>query len=258
MPYTIYLRTNLVNGKQYVGQTIDMERRNKNWNALSVRYANKFLTADREKYGLTSFKTEILAEVETREDAWELEKYYIKELKTKFPNGYNRADGGKDSTGTIFTEEHKKILSDIKKDAHFIPETAFKKGQEPWNKGVKDCFSEETIKKMSESHIGKHNSPTTEFKKGMTPWMKGKHHSAEAIEKNRQAHIGMVSKKRKGIVQLTLDGEFVQEFSHCKDAANVFGLKSPESIRNACVKPNRTSCGFKWMYKEDYEKMIDK
>ena len=138
MPYTIYLRTNLVNGKQYVGQTNDIERRNKNWNTLSVRYANKFLEADRDKYGLTNFKTEILA---------------------------------------------------------------------------------------------------------------------EAIEKNRQSHIGMVSKKRKGIIQLTLDGEFVQEFSHCKDAANIFGLKSSESIRKACIKPNRTSCGFKWMYKEEFDRL---
>jgi len=29
---------------------------------------------------------------------------------------------------------------------------------------------------------------STRFKKGQTPWMKGKHHSLEAIEKQKQSH----------------------------------------------------------------------
>ena len=133
MTYTIYLRTNLLNGKQYVGQTIDFRARERTWNCLKAKYANQYLCADREKYGVDNFKCEIIAEVETREDAWELEKHYIEELNTVYPNGYNRAYGGKTNIGG-------------NKGYHNGKE--FEKGHKTWNKGLK----------------GMHFSPDTEFK----------------------------------------------------------------------------------------------
>lgn len=239
MKYTVYLRTNLVNGKQYVGQTNNLVRRNHQFNSLKCEY-NKYLDEDRLKFGVDNFDAKILAEVETREDAWELEQKYIKEYNTVFPNGYNRAFGGRTNKGGNVGYHNGK---------------EFKKGDEPWNKGVKECFNEETLKKMSEVRKGKHNSPSTEFKKGLTPWIKGKHHTEETNEKNRLAHLGKISKKRKPVVKLTLEEEFITEYSCCKDAANAMGFKCDESIRKACTKNGSTSGGFKWKFKEDYEKM---
>lgn len=46
-------------------------------------------------------------------------------------------------------------------------------GTPAWNKGLKNVFSKEAIKKMSLAHKGKHFSSNTEFKKGQTPWNKG-------------------------------------------------------------------------------------
>ena len=80
----IYLRTNLVNGKQYVGQTGDIETREKQFNRIRQRYANKILTKDRQKYGLENFKIDILAETDNQEEAWSLEQKYIIELKLDF------------------------------------------------------------------------------------------------------------------------------------------------------------------------------
>lgn len=241
MNYTVYLRTNTVNGKQYVGQTNNLEQRNRQFNSLKCKY-NKYLDEDRTKFGVDCFKLEILAEVETREKAWTLEEEFITKLGTVFPNGYNKAYGGKTNKGG-------------NKGYHNGKE--FKKGDEPWNKGVKNCFSEETIKSMSEKRKGKHNSPATEFKKGLTPWIKGKHHTEESNEKNRLAHLGKISPKRKPVVQLNADYEFVKEFACCKDAAKEMGFKSDESIRKACVQNWRTSGGSKWMYKEEYKKMLE-
>lgn len=46
--------------------------------------------------------------------------------------------------------------------------------QAGWNKGKHGIYSQETLKKMSESRKGQHSSPETEFKKGLPPWNKGK------------------------------------------------------------------------------------
>lgn len=240
MNYTVYLRTNTVNGKQYVGQTNNLEQRNRQFNSLKCKY-NKYLDEDRTKFGVDCFKVEILAEVETREKAWALEKEFITKLGTVFPNGYNKAYGGKTNKGG-------------NKGYHNGKE--FKKGDEPWNKGVKDCFSEETIKSMSEKHKGKHNSPSTEFKKGLSPWIKGRHHTEESKEKNRQAHLGKVSSKRRPVLQFTLDWVFIKEFTHLMAAAEELGLKSDESIRKACREEWRSSCGYRWKFKDEYEEKL--
>ena len=96
--YIVYLRTNTVNGKQYVGQTNNLEQRNHQFNSLKCKY-NKYLDEDRIKFGVNCFKVEVLEEVETREEAWKLEETYIAKFNTVFPNGYNRAYGGRTNKG---------------------------------------------------------------------------------------------------------------------------------------------------------------
>ena len=218
MEYTVYLRTNKVNGKQYVGQTCDFKQREKDFKCLKARYGSHYFTEERNKYGLDNWKSEVLAKVATQEEAWELEKQFIKQLNTKYPNGYNMSDGGKDSNGYKHSEEQRQKWSDNRK--------------------------------------GKHTSPSTEFKKGMTSWMKGKKMSDEHRKKDRLSHLGKISPKRKPVVQLSIDGEYIKEYTHAVSAAEELGFKSGESIRKACKESWRTSGGFKWMYKEDYEKML--
>ena len=146
--YTVYVRTNTVNEMKYVGQTGDFIDRNRKWNCLKVRYANRFLTEDRLKYGLECFTTQILAEVETEEESLELEKYYIKAFNTIYPNGYNKSVGGKNNCGAP-------------------------KGENNPNYGKH--FTEEHKRKMSEA------------KKGKTTWIKGKHHTEETKQKISEA-----------------------------------------------------------------------
>lgn len=137
----IYLRTNTINGKQYVGQANDFDKREREWKCLSGRYAGKLITNARNKYGVENFKTEVLKECHTQDELNQWEQYYIKELNTKTPNGYNLTDGGDTSSGYKFTEETKKILSDLKK------------GNSPWIKGKH--HTEEVKKKLSEMKKGK-------------------------------------------------------------------------------------------------------
>lgn len=112
--YTVYLRTNTINEMKYVGQAKNFKRRQRDWRCLKEKYANLFLTEDRARYGLDGFTTQVLAEVETQSEAWELEKKFIKELNTLYPNGYNISKGGKYTAdarkGMKHTEETKRKM----------------------------------------------------------------------------------------------------------------------------------------------------
>ena len=88
--FVVYVRTNLENGMQYVGQTSNFSEREKQWRN-SKKYANALIDKDRWNY---HFEVEIVARTDTREKAWELEQRLIKMLGTQYPNGYNIDEGG--------------------------------------------------------------------------------------------------------------------------------------------------------------------
>lgn len=220
----IYLRTNTVNGKQYVGQTSNYRKRNNHWNSLKMPYANELLTTDRGKYGLDKWESKVLAECDDSEgDYWE--QYYIKELDTKYPNGYNMSDGGKGTPNIFVSEETRKKLSDSLK------------GRSSWLKGKH--HSEEARKKMSEAHKGKHNSVNTEIKKG-------EHRSPKTEFKK-----GDISLRRKIVYQYTIDGEFVKKWDSATEAAKSGFLRN--CVTQCCLGTKKTHKGFIWSYtkKED-------
>ena len=110
----IYVRPNLINGKKYVGQATNLKERQKKWKCLTQKYAGTAINNARAKYGIDNFGFEILKECDDKElDYWE--KYYIKELNTKAPYGYNLTDGGEGMTGYTHSEETKKKMSDARK-----------------------------------------------------------------------------------------------------------------------------------------------
>ena len=112
----IYLRTNKINGKKYVGQvtTKRFKARQNRWNNLNQPYAGNVINAARAKYGIEAFDFEILKECEDEElDYWEM--YFIKELNTKAPYGYNLTDGGDGMSGFTVSSETKKKMCEAHK-----------------------------------------------------------------------------------------------------------------------------------------------
>lgn len=89
----IYKITNLVDGKSYIGQTnrtFYQRYRIKWWNRIS----NEYLTRAVKKYGVESFKIEILEHALNQRQLNKKEIYYIDKFKTLCPNGYNFHTGG--------------------------------------------------------------------------------------------------------------------------------------------------------------------
>ena len=90
----IYLITNLVNNKKYVGQTSDYQRRMRQHKTQNDQLIDQKI----QEYGINNFSFEILEENLSPEEANEKEKYYIKVFNSLIPNGYNIHTGGKNNS----------------------------------------------------------------------------------------------------------------------------------------------------------------
>ena len=88
----VYLITNAINGKRYVGQT--SKSRDVRWHQHQVTKSCSALRNAVDKYGAQSFIRGILFSDLTKEQATEFEIEYIERHKTKSPNGYNLTSGG--------------------------------------------------------------------------------------------------------------------------------------------------------------------
>lgn len=94
----IYLITNTVTHKVYVGQSVDIERRWKEHKARAFNpNSNNYdtpLARSIRKYGIEAFVESILCEC-TQEELNEKEAYYIHQFNSLVPNGYNILDGSR-------------------------------------------------------------------------------------------------------------------------------------------------------------------
>ena len=94
MEVTIYKLTCRITSLGYVGATKNFKLRMKQHHYSK---ASTYLAKAIRKYGWENFKKEIL-EICPEEVANERETYWIKELGTKHPNGYNMTFGGEHPT----------------------------------------------------------------------------------------------------------------------------------------------------------------
>jgi len=159
----VYLITNIVNGKRYVGQT--KQSLAQRWNMHVAKNHCCYLYNAIHKYGRKNFNIEALVEVSTRELANEFEIEYISRYKTMFPNGYNILPGGDEPRP--LSEEERKKLSDRMKGNKFgfgiSPSEETRKKLSLANKGKMLSF--EHRQKIAASHIG--IKPSEEAKQKM-------------------------------------------------------------------------------------------
>jgi group I intron endonuclease len=110
----VYLITNEVNGKQYVGQTVKtIEKRWKQHLRDVKRVTLPHLYNAMAKYGIDKFSIQELHSAVTQEELDFVEIFYISLLDTKSPNGYNLTSGGATGaahTGHAHSEETKSFL----------------------------------------------------------------------------------------------------------------------------------------------------
>ena len=104
----LYVITNLVNGKRYVGITIDFERR---WREHCAGKGSLLVHRAIKKYGIDNIKFEVVCKA-TEEYVKEMEVKFIRDLNTMQPNGYNFTRGGEGTVGREYSDETRKRMRD--------------------------------------------------------------------------------------------------------------------------------------------------
>src|SRR3990167_1298884 len=113
----IYVATNKINGKSYIGQTSKMlggRRYAHEWD--SEKGSQCVFHRALRKYGFENFEWSVLWEGSvSRLVLGKLETDFIKEYNSKVPNGYNMTDGGEGCSGYIHTEETIRVIVEKRK-----------------------------------------------------------------------------------------------------------------------------------------------
>lgn len=207
----IYKITNKVNGKAYIGQSINIERRFREHKYISSE-TNQSLVRAYKKYGRENFEFEVLEEC-TLDNLNEREIFYINTLKPQ----YNRTSGGDGSPKHIISEETRKILS--------------KKAKEQWERlpeEDKQRIIKHNLKKPKIGHL-----VSKETREKLRQHNLGKKQSKETIEKRKQTFI---EKRKNGYVQ---NNEKHKKKVICIETGEIFN-----SLKEAGIKYNLTTlCG---------------
>lgn len=221
----IYKIENLVNGKVYIGQTVNSEKREiKHKTELKNNvHHNLHLQRSYNKFGAESFKFIIIeiceeSKLDEREIYWlnfygginsdrnynigEIKGGRIsQEVKDKISlknKGQKRTEETKRKMRKPKSEEHRAHMGKVRIGTKLDEDTKrkiseSKIGGVPWNKG-RTCTLEENLKN-SESHKGQVMSEETKAKisnslKGKKPWNTGKHLPEEMKQKIKNSCMG--------------------------------------------------------------------
>ena len=148
----IYKATNKINGKCYIGQTRHSLEHRKNAHLRCAKKGVKthFYQAIR-KYGSDNFEWEILCVVHDKKLLNELETFYITKYDS-IKHGYNMVDGGENNIMDIESVK-------TKHDEIMRSEEVRSKISNTMKQKVKngELFTEEHRRKLSESAKGNHN-----------------------------------------------------------------------------------------------------
>ena len=202
--YYIYMHTNKINGKKYIGMTNDIKRR---WRRGGVEYKSSTIFSQAiKKYGFDNFKHEIIDKADTFEKACELEKFYIsKNNTTDNKVGYNISPGG--NGGKIYKEHPRNMLGKHQTEYQKEHQKGF----------MSDCKNNPMLNGSCKWGV------THKHPKGM----KGKHHTEEHNKQLSEKMKGRVNNKPIKVIYPS--GEI--EYYNCTKDAEVIGLTKPVILK---------------------------
>lgn len=234
----IYLITNKINGKRYVGQTVytTYQRWTEHIQDSKRNRSNSILHKAIQKYGKKSFIVKPILINIAENDLDRLESIWIKRLDTFIPHGYNMTTGGVGVRHYRHTDATKKKLSEKIKGTSLNHGKAISDGFKRNNSMEKRSNNPNWRKHISESRMGKY----TKFDNGFY----GKHHSDFTKQHLREL-------KSKPVGMYSLDGELIQVFENgyvARDYLLQHSITNNNSCESLISKVCRELTGYKTAY----------
>lgn len=279
----VYAIVNIVNGKLYIGSTVDFEKR-KSAHKRQLRsgtHHSKHLQRAYNKYGESVFEFRILEYVDRRDQLLEREQFHIDSHKSYLRSkGYNVSR--KATNCVLYGEEH--WTFGVPSDQHPL---YGRRHTEETKKKISDALSGERHpcygkpsplrgKPLPESTKKK----ISEAVKGRTSYWKGKQLPEEVREKISRATKGRaVSEKvihkspewcrnisrgkkgkllggdnpnARGVIQLSPSLKMIRRYDSIADAVRATGVNI-NGIIGCCRGRRKTAGGFVWRYEDDIE-----
>ena len=187
----VYKITNTVNGKAYIGISVNEPTQGRIKEHLSGR-GNRIIARAVKKYGKEVFTYEILEENVFDEFLPDLEVAYIANFNTVVPNGYNLTSGG-EVAKTLSDETRCKISDTLtgEKNPNFgkpMSDEQRKQISESMTGQKRKPHSAKTRRKMSESNKGK--TVSAEARRKISEGLKGRIVPAKTRRKMSEAREG--------------------------------------------------------------------
>ena len=285
----IYKIENLINGKVYIGKSIDIQKRfkshiNESFDKNKPSYDHLIHKAIR-KYGVENFSFNVIEEC-LEDDLNNKEIYWISFFDSCVldgpDKGYNMTRGGEGKASINID-----IMKELWDDGLSINEISKKLccDRHAVSRRIKEyenfSYDENQIRKsrlLAQHHKRKINQYSLKGKflcqyesileaaeitgigyRTICSNLRGDSRSAGGFQWTYENEPIPDQYQVNGngykvpIVQLDLEYSFVKEFESLKDAAQEIGLKSSSSLYYALKDINKTIKGFHWMYKNDYE-----
>lgn len=258
----IYVITNLINGKKYIGKDSKNSKYYIGGGKL-IKYAIK-------KYGKHNFKKEILEYCLDKKTLSEREKYWIEHFNAIDSDSfYNLLKGGEGGPGFPKGKPNKKWSPDRAKKFKKTMKDFFQntKNKKEWKQKHLEGIKKQQKRILSEDHKEKISNALkgNQFRKNKkdtidtiqkriqkTKGVKKGPQSAETIIKRsksmKEASKIYKTKLFKPVIQYDKNDVFIKEWISISDASLVLGLDIGTLV--ATLKGRQKTCGgFKWSYK---------
>jgi len=242
----VYLLTNIVNGKIYVGKAVnirDRVRKHKSSQHRITKDDNSRIIQAIKKYGWNSFEIsflEVFDDISNDELLKKESEWIIKLQSTDGKIGYNILTYDTDWTGMHHSEETKRKLS--------LAHTGRWGGEN--NPFFGRTHSRRSRKKISEHHVDCSGTKNAFY---------GKCHSNDV-----KAKMSLTRKGRdcpwlkKPVMQFDMNGVLIAKWGSAREASiRIMGKKEKaSSITSVCRGDRNSAFGFRWAY--DSEKSLKK